>query len=132
MACEGLRYDDIVRWKVGKVLQNSQQGMYVPAMGGLDVTGDGIPDIAILTSPNDESAIANLPEDVKKNLSKYYLKDKDGKDQNFYLTNGTSGFVAFTRDRDQPRTFIEPKYYYRPIPISETVVNPALKQVFGW
>jgi len=132
MACEGLRYDDIVRWKVGKVLQDSQQGMYVPALGAMDVTGDGVVDIAILTSPNDESAIANLPEDVRKGLSKYYLKDKDGKDQNFYLTNGTSGFVAFTRDRDQPRIFIEPKYYYRPIPISETVVNPALKQVFGW
>ncbi|WP_316792427.1 RagB/SusD family nutrient uptake outer membrane protein [Pedobacter frigoris] len=132
MACEGLRYDDLVRWKSGKLLQDSQQGMYVPAMGALDVTGDGVADIAILASPNDESAIANVPEDIKKNLSKYYLKDKDGKDQNFYLTGGTSGFIAFTRDRDQPRNFIEPKYYYRPIPMVETVLNPALKQVFGW
>lgn len=132
LACEGRRFDDLMRWKSGKLFQDSQQGMYVPALGAMDVTGDGQPDIAILASPNDESAIAGLPAAVKEKLSKYYLKDKDGKDQNFYLSKGTSGFIAFTRDRDQPRVFMEPKYYYRPIPISETVVNPQLKQVFGW
>ncbi|NQX37339.1 Starch-binding associating with outer membrane [Pedobacter steynii] len=132
LACEGRRFDDLMRWKSGKLFQDSQQGMYVPALGAMDVTGDGQPDIAILPSPNDESAIAGLPVAVREKLSKYYLKDKDGKDQNFYLSKGTSGFIAFTRDRDQPRIFIEPKYYYRPIPISETVVNPQLKQVFGW
>lgn len=132
LACEGRRFDDLMRWKSGKLFQDSQQGMYIPAMGAMDVTGDGKPDIAILNSPNDESAIAGLPAEVRDKLSKYYLKDKDGKDQNFYLTKGTSGFVAFTRDRDQPRNFIEPKYYYRPIPTSEVVVNPQLKQVFGW
>jgi len=132
LACEGRRFDDLMRWKSGKLFQDSQQGMYVPALGAMDVTGDGQPDIAILPSPNDESAIAGLPVAVREKLSKYYLKDKDGKDQNFYLSKGTSGFIAFTRDRDQPRNFVEPKYYYRPIPISETVVNPQLKQVFGW
>ncbi|RQO70638.1 RagB/SusD family nutrient uptake outer membrane protein [Pedobacter sp. KBW06] len=132
LACEGRRFDDLMRWKSGKLFQDSQQGMYVPALGAMDVTGDGQPDIAILASPNDESPIAALPAAVKEKLSKYYLKDKDGKDQNFYLSKGTSGFIAFTRDRDQPRVFIEPKYYYRPIPISEMVVNPQLKQVFGW
>jgi hypothetical protein len=132
LACEGRRFDDLMRWKSGKLFQDSQQGMYVPALGAMDVTGDGQPDIAILPSPNDESAIAGLPVAVREKLSKYYLKDKDGKDQNFYLSKGTSGFIAFTRDRDQPRIFMEPKYYYRPIPISETVVNPQLKQVFGW
>lgn len=132
LACEGRRFDDLMRWKSGKLFQDSQQGMYVPALGAMDVTGDGQPDIAILASPNDESAIAGLPAAVREKLSKYYLKDKDGKDQNFYLSKGTSGFIAFTRDRDQPRIFMEPKYYYRPIPISEMVVNPQLKQVFGW
>lgn len=132
LACEGRRFDDLMRWKSGKLFQDSQQGMYVPALGAMDVTGDGQPDIAILASPNDESAIAGLSAAVREKLSKYYLKDKDGKDQNFYLSKGTSGFIAFTRDRDQPRIFIEPKYYYRPIPISEMVVNPQLKQVFGW
>lgn len=131
-ACEGFRFSDLMRWKAGKLFQDSQQGMYVPALGPMDVTGDGKPDIAILPSPDDESSIANIPVLERDKLSKFYLKNRTGIDQNFYLTNGTSGFIAFTRDRDQPRNFISPKYYYRPIPIGETVVNPQLKQVFGW
>ncbi|MEE1945395.1 RagB/SusD family nutrient uptake outer membrane protein [Pedobacter sp. KR3-3] len=132
LACEGLRYDDLMRWKSGMLLQNSQVGIYVPALGAMDVTGDGVEDIAILASPSDESPIANLPASVKAGLGKYYLKDASGNNTNFYLTNGTSGFIAFTRDRDQPRIFIEPKYYYRPIPVGQISLNPKLKQVFGW
>lgn len=132
LACEGLRFSDVMRWNAGKRLQDAQGGMYVPALGAMDVTGDGVQDIAILASPNDESPIAGLPEDVKKNLTKFYLKDAAGKDNNFYLSNGTSGRIFFTRDRDQPRTFVEPRYYYRPIPQQQTVLNPALKQIFGW
>ena len=30
------------------------------------------------------------------------------------------------------RNFIEPKYYYRPIPQQQVVLNPNLKQIFGW
>lgn len=132
LACEGLRYDDLMRWKVGKLIQNSQQGVYIPALGAYDVTGDGIEDIAVLASPSDESPIASLSATIKAALTKYYLKDASGGNNTFYLSNGTSGFVAFTRDRDQPRTFIEPKYYYRPIPRSEILLNPNLKQAFGW
>lgn len=132
LACEGLRFNDIMRWKAGLRLQDAQGGMYVPALGAMDVTGDGVQDIAILASPNDESPIAGLPEDVKKNLTKFYLKDAAGKDNNIYLTNGTSGRIMFTSDRDQARTFLEPKYYYRPLPQQQTVLNPALKQIFGW
>ena len=121
-----------MRWKSGNLFQDSQQGMYVPALGAMDVTGDGKPDIAILPNPDDESSIASIPAEERAKLSKFYLKDKAGKDQNFYLSNGNSGFIAFTRDRDQPRNFISPKYYYRPIPVGEVVANPQLKQVFGW
>lgn len=131
-ACEGLRYNDLLRWKAGLRLQDAQAGMYVPALGAIDVSGDGKPDIAILASPKDESPIAGLPEDVKKDLSKFYLKDENGKDNNFYLQNGATGNIMFTRDRDQPRVFAEPKYYYRPVPQDQLVLNPALKQIFGW
>lgn len=132
LACEGLRYDDLDRWYAGKRLQDSQEGMYVPALGGLDLTGDGQPDIAILASPNDTTPIAGLPPDVRKSLPKFYLKDANGVNNNFYLTNGNSGFIAFTVNRDQPRNFIEPQYYYRPIPLSQVVLNPKLKQPYGW
>lgn len=132
MACEGQRFADLMRWKAGKRLQDQQGGMYVPALGALDITGDANPDIAILASPNDESPIAGLPEEVKKALSKFYLKDASGKDNNFYLKNGTSGNILFIRDRDQPRNFVEPKYYYRPIPQDQIILNKNLKQIFGW
>ena len=132
LACEGLRYPDLMRWKAGKRLEDAQAGMYVPGLGALDVTGDGVQDIAILASPKDESPIAGLPDDIKKNLSKFYLKDENGKDNNFYLKNGTSGNIHFIRDRDQPRVFVEPKYYYRPIPQEQLLLNKNLKQIFGW
>lgn len=131
-ACEGLRFNDLNRWKAGMRFQDSQQGMYVAGLGAIDMTGDGIADIAILASPADTAVLAGLPADVKANVSRFYLKDKDGKDNNFYLENGTSGHIMFTRDRDGKRVFIEPKYYYRPIPLSQTVLNPNLKQIFGW
>ncbi|MDR6782817.1 hypothetical protein ABIE26_000696 [Pedobacter africanus] len=132
LAGEGLRFDDLMRWKVGKLLQNNQQGMYIPALGAYDVTGDGVEDIAVLASPSDEAPIAGLPGAVKSGLAKYYLKDAAGKDNTFYLSGGNSGYVVFTRDRVQPRTFIEPQYYYRPIPRQQTLLNPNLKQIFGW
>ncbi len=132
LACEGLRYEDLMRWKAGKRLEDAQAGMYVPALGALDITGDGVQDIAILASPKDESPIAGLPEDIKNNLSKFYLKDENGKDNNFYLKNGTSGNILFIRDRDQPRVFVEPKYYYRPIPQDQLLLNSKLEQIFGW
>lgn len=132
LACEGLRFQDLLRWKAGKRLADQQGGMYVPALGAMDVTGDGVQDIAILASPDDESPIAGLPAEVKANLTKFYLKDEDGKDNNFYLSNGNKGRILFITDRDKGRNFIEPKYYYRPIPLTQTVLNPALDQIFDW
>ncbi|WP_211301974.1 RagB/SusD family nutrient uptake outer membrane protein [Chitinophaga niastensis] len=132
LACEGLRFNDVNRWKAGMRFQDSQQGMYVAALGPIDMTGDNVPDIAILASPSDTAVLAGLTPDMRANISRFYLKDKDGKDNNFYLENGTNGHIMFTRDRDSKRVFIEPQYYYRPIPLAQTVLNPQLKQIFGW
>jgi hypothetical protein len=111
-------------------MKEAPAGMYVPALGGIDMTGDGVADIAILPNPNDSSAIAGLPADVKARISRFYLADKNG-DNNFYLENGTSGHIKFTADR-AGRTFEEPKFYYRPIPKQQTVLNDKLQQIFGW
>ncbi len=132
LACEGLRLNDLNRWAAAARMEQAQQGMYVPALGPMDMTGDGIPDIAILANPGDTATLAGLAPDVKQNISRFYLKDANGKDNNFYLDNNTSGHISFTRYRDNPRKFIGPKYFYRPIPLSETVLNPNLKQNFGW
>lgn len=127
LACEGRRFDDLYRWKAGSLLGQDSKGMYVPALGALDVTGDGIVDIAILASPDDESPLAGLPPATRDNIIKYYISDGS-----FYLSNETNGNIMFGRDRQQPRNFIEPKYYFFPIPIEQTVLNNKLTQPLGW
>lgn len=125
LACEGFRETDMYRWACGPTLAKAQFGMYVAAFGGIDVTGDGKPDIAILNSPTETAPIAALPN--KEALIKYYLSDGG-----FYLTEGDHGFIGMNADISQPKSFIDPKYYYYPIPNSAIVVNPNLKQPPGW
>ncbi|WP_126246596.1 RagB/SusD family nutrient uptake outer membrane protein [Chitinophaga rhizosphaerae] len=131
LACEGFRYDDLQRWYAGKRLADAQQGIYVPAIGAMDMTGDGTLDLAILPSPKDTLSIKDLPADVRKKLARFYLKNSDGTLSKFYLTEGTSGYIAFWGDKTKG-PFLEPKFYYRPIPQQQTVLNPKLKQPFGW
>lgn len=127
LACEGKRFDDLYRWKAGSLLGEDSKGMYVPALGGLDITGDGVEDIAILEAPGQEGPIAGLPPEVKASVVKYYLSDGS-----FYLSNTNEGSIMFGRDKQQPRNFIEPKYYYFPIPVEQTVLNEQLTQPAGW
>jgi hypothetical protein len=132
LACEGRRFDDLNRWYAGKRYEDTPQGMYVPAFGAIDITGDGKPDVAVLASPNDLGPIGNLTPDEQAELAKYYLVDSNGTKTDFYLTNGTSGHIAFNSDQTLGRKFEEPKYYYRPIPKAQLVLNPNLEQPFGW
>ena len=129
MALEGYRYDDLMRWKGGKLLESEPKGIYFPSLGKYDLTGDSIPDIDIIS--NSESIPA--AEDKEKNSLGvtliYYRAGEVGSDASFYLENGDSGDIATIKDRG---TFIEPKYYYRPIPASDVNLNPNLKQIFGW
>jgi hypothetical protein len=125
LACEGLRQWDLHRWYAGRLYGQRQQGIYIPALGAYDVNGDGIDDVALLERVGDE---ASYPE----RLSFYYLYDENGVQNQLYLENGTSGHVMMTQDVTWGKEFKEPQYYYRPIPISETVLNPNLTQPFGW
>lgn len=127
LACEGRRFDDLYRWKAGALLGIDSKGMYVPSLGGVDVTGDGVEDIAILEAPGQEGPIAGLPDAVKASIVKYYLSDGS-----FYLSENNKGSIMFGRDKQQPRNFIEPKYYYFPIPLLQTVLNEKLSQPVGW
>jgi len=117
LACEGFRFDDLYRWKAGDV----------PALGALDVTGDGQPDIAMLQN-GDESPLSALPANVRDALTKYNINTGS-----FYLQHGTFGRVMFNDDRtDRPRSFDESKHYHFPIPLEQTVLNPNLRQPAGW
>lgn len=127
LACEGFRKDDLYRWKAGSLLAQKAGGMYVPALGALDISGDGVLDIAILQSKTDDSPIAALPPAIKDKLVRFYISDGD-----FVLANGNSGRIQFTKDNSSPRNFVDPKYYYFPIPLEQTILNTNLKQPEGW
>jgi hypothetical protein len=129
LACEGLRLWDLHRWYAGRLFGEWQQGIYLPGLGAYDVTGDGVDDIALLNNVGDE---ASYSAEEREKLQFYYLYDENGNPNLIYLENGTSGHLMMRRDRDERKEFKEPQYYYRPIPIGETVLNPNLTQPFGW
>ncbi len=131
LACEGFRGDDLKRWYAGKHFADPAQGIYLPQLGAFDTTGDGIADIAIVAKAGD--AITPIPgSTMPADPSKVVRYSLDDSKVNFYLSNGTSGYIMFKGDRDNNKQFIEPKYYYYPIAKQQMILNKNLKQSIGW
>lgn len=130
LAVEGYRFDDLMRYGAGKLLENIPEGMYFSGLGNFDLTGDGIPDVKLVDENKD------IPEDDNKEVNElgekliYYKAGTIDDNVTVYLENGEDGGTMVTEVT--PRNFIEPKYYYRPIPIQQVTLNPNLEQIFGW
>ncbi|MGN6532514.1 MAG: RagB/SusD family nutrient uptake outer membrane protein [Ginsengibacter sp.] len=128
-ALEGYRYDDQMRWHAGKLLEKIPVGMYFPALGKYDLTGDGVEDVILISK---DATIPAASDREKNSLGVpliYYKAGNFGNAVTIYLSNGTGGTIV---TEVTPRNFIDPKYYYRPIPYTQTVLNGNLKQIFGW
>lgn len=129
-AFENMRFDDLMRWKVGKLLIKSPEGMYFGGLGKYDLTGDGVDDITLI----DRTATIPGEDQKEKNTLGvkliYYRAGTIGTDATVYLKNGNSGGNIVTES--VTRIFEEPKFYYRPIPQQQVTLNPKLKQIFGW
>lgn len=115
LVMEGLRWDDLMRWKRGPLLAQRFRGMYFRSLGVQDLDGDGVDDFAILTSApaKKESGITYLILDSSRMLS-----------------NGSSGYIIA-----QPTTlksFDEERDYLYPIPTNELVNNKQLEQNPNW
>lgn len=129
-AFENLRFNDVMRWQAGKLLTRIPEGMYFAGLGKYDMTGDGVEDIILI----DKSK--TIPDEKDKEKNKlgvaliYYRAGAIGEDVTVYLKNGTGGGTMVTETA--VRKFEDPKYYYRPIPQKEMLLNPKLKQLFGW
>ncbi|MGN6492283.1 MAG: RagB/SusD family nutrient uptake outer membrane protein [Agriterribacter sp.] len=129
-AMEGYRFDDLMRWGAGKQLEKIPEGMYFSGLGNFDLTGDGIADIKLIDKG------ATIPSEDQKETNSlgeklvYYKAGSFGEDVTVYLKNGNAGGTTVTEVT--PRQFIDPKYYYRPIPFNQVTLNPALEQQFGW
>lgn len=137
LACEGFRLLDIYRWAVGQRFLDTeaQQGIYVPGFGMYDNSGDGKPDYAIYQKESD------IPSDWtdknKYGISKWYYFEDDLPNEtrgdratSFILSEGTKGYV--TNVETSVRDFRSPRDYYRPINVTNIVLNPDIKQPPGW
>nr|WP_199081746.1 RagB/SusD family nutrient uptake outer membrane protein [Pedobacter sp. ASV19] len=129
-AFENTRFDDLMRWKAGKLLTKSPEGIYFAGLGKYDLTGDGIPDIILI----DQSATA--PDEGQKEKNSlgvplvYYRAGTFASDATVSLKDVNTGSAIVTESA--VRDFQEPKYYYRPIPQQQVLLNSNLKQIFGW
>lgn len=114
LAMEGFRYDDLMRWKNGKLLEVYIAGMYFPSLGEFDLDGDGLFDVLLYKGV----------EPVSVAPQKIELGDV------FKLTNGVSGnLVAFT---DRIKKFDDKRDYLYPIPSGDILLNKNLKQNPNW
>jgi hypothetical protein len=130
LAFEGHRFDDLMRWHAGDLLERIPEGIYFPGLGRYDLTGDGIDDIQLIglseTVPEGDAREKN-PLGVPLI---YYRVGPFGSEATVYLENGEQGGPTVTDDAG--RRFVEPLHYYRPIPFNEVILNPNLSQPFGW
>lgn len=127
LAMEGFRFDDLMRWNAGKLIEKEPEGLYFPGLGKYDLTGDKVEDVKLIPLSDDIPAVREK-NSLGKELA-YYRVGPVGSDASFFLKNGTSGTIVTDPERG---TFQEPKYYYRPVPQAQITLNPALSQIFGW
>ncbi len=129
LALEGYRIDDINRWNAGKLLEKEPEGLYFPGLGKYDLTGDGIEDIVLIDVSESIPAADDKEENALGVTLIYYRVGYQDSDASFYLNGGTSGTIATVKEMG---VFLEPQYYYRPVPATEVILNPNLSQIFGW
>jgi hypothetical protein len=129
LAMEGFRFDDLMRWNAGKLIEKEPEGLYFPGLGNYDLTGDGVADVKLIAVSASIPAEADKESNTLGKKLIYYRVGPVGSDASFFLKNGSSGTIVTDPERG---TFQEPKYYYRPVPQSQVTLNPNLKQIFGW
>ncbi|OKL40537.1 RagB/SusD family nutrient uptake outer membrane protein [Pontibacter flavimaris] len=111
---EGHRWDDLMRWKEGKKLEQPMLGIYFSGLGSHDFNNDGIVDVFLHNgnasgAPKEASTIINV--------------------QQRPLTNGTSGNL---NPFQLGGYFDENRDYYYPLPIEDLRLNENLVQNPNW
>lgn len=118
---EGFRWDDLMRWKEGKCINQEMHGQYFPDLGEYDLTGDNKPDIVLYqgSKPAEKAGVAA-----------YEVGTLTG----VLLSEGTKGYIN-PQPKENPQNaheFDENRDYYYPIPSTERSLNPNLTQNPGW
>ncbi|WP_026969754.1 RagB/SusD family nutrient uptake outer membrane protein [Algoriphagus terrigena] len=113
---EGFRYDDLLRWKKGELVEMSWKGIYVPALDvPMDLDGNNTPDVAF---------VRTVPASKVPGVIYFVIDDKASK-----LSEGNKGHVIW---RDDENRQFEDKKYLHPISNADIVINPNLVQNPGW
>jgi len=121
LCLEGFRFDDLMRWRKGNLLEMEWNGMYIPSLDTpLDLNEDGKLDVAFYKKLPTKVAGVTYVE-VSPLIS--------GKPNSQLLKNGDFGELTWLNNI--VRKF-EEKHYLYPIPIADIITNPNLKQNPGW
>ena len=117
MALELNHYNDILRWKEGKVYEKPHYGMYFPSTGSYDLTGDGKYNICIYDGK--KPSVLGV---------KYFKLNTD-----IVLSEGDHGFAIRNNEPGLARHWNEEKDYLYGIPTSQrSLSGGALTQNPGW
>lgn len=113
LVLEGFRYDDLMRWKSGKLLENHFKGIYFAGLGAFDLDNNGSLDVELYKS----SSVTNAPQKIEIGGV-------------LTLSNGNDGnLVPFA---DRVKKFNENRDYLYPIPSGDIQLNSNLKQNPNW
>ena len=123
LVLEGLRFEDIIRWNRGELMEMEWNGFYVPALNQpLDLNEDGKPDVAFykVLPSNRVSGVTyvNVAEAISGGSPNPQRLSKDTFGELTWLNN-------------IPRKW-EAKHYLYPIPETDRLMNPQLGQNPGW
>ena len=115
LALEGFRWDDLVRWKAGKLLEPHFTGMYFPSLGEFDLDNDGKIDLLLYKEGNEPQSNASQKVKIGGVIQ---------------LTEGDKGYlIGF---KDNKKKFDEERDYLYPIPMGDILLNDNLVQNPHW
>jgi hypothetical protein len=112
---EGLRWDDLMRWKEGKKLEKPMVGIYFAGLGGFDFNNDGKVDVFL-----HNGSTSGMPSGTPTVID---IRQRP-------LSNGLSGNLS--PYKSTAFIFNEGRDYYYPIPLEDLNLNKNLQQNPGW
>ncbi len=115
LVMEGQRYNDLIRWKQGRLLMMKFKGAYFPGKGFFDLDQDGKNDILIAD---------NRPTPLPAGVQVYPLNPGKA------LSESIKGNIIVNNNIN--KVFREDRDYLYPLPIDELTLNKNLTQNPNW